>query len=187
MSKLTIEEYVSALEKMKRNPRDRVGILGELGVTGLGVAAGVAFSGSIAGIAGAATLAGSTTLASILGGIFVTTTPVGWIVGSALAGGTMAYTAGKLVRSGGKSDTRRKMNISELGQRIQKMRKQAQCSQFQNKKMAKIITRIQYLVSGLHMEQDKATEILAAIEKKKINVDEAFELLQAIVKEKTAL
>ncbi|MBV5330379.1 MAG: hypothetical protein JZU65_22565, partial [Chlorobium sp.] len=99
MKKLTIEEYVCALEKMKQNPRDRVGILGELGVTGLGLVAGVAASGAVAVAAGAATLAGSTTLASILGGIFVTTTPVGWIIGTAVAGGALAYSAGQLVRS----------------------------------------------------------------------------------------
>ena len=35
MKKLSMEEYIHALEKMKRSPRDRLGILGELGVTGL--------------------------------------------------------------------------------------------------------------------------------------------------------
>jgi hypothetical protein len=186
MQKLSIEEYVCALEKMKRNPRDRVGILGELGVTGLGVAAGAALSGSIAGVAGVATLAGSTTLASILGGVFVTTTPIGWIVGSVLAGGSLAYAAGKLVRSGGKCDTRRNMSIRELEQRIKAMRKEAQCSPVHNKKMSKIITCIQYLVSNFYMGQNKATEILAAIENKSLSVDEAFEHLQTIVDEKTA-
>ena len=184
MKKLTIEEYVCALEKMKRNPRDRVGILSELGVTGLGVAAGFALSGSIAGAAGVATLAGSTTLASILGGIFVTTTPVGWVVGSTLAGGSLAYAAGRLVRSGGKCDARKHMNIRELEQRINTMRKEAQCSFGHNMKMSKVITSIQDLVSSSHLGQDKATEILAAIEKKHLSVDEAFVLLQEIVNEK---
>lgn len=94
MKKLSIEEYIRALEKMKRSPRDRLGILGELGVTGMGVTTGIALSGTVAVAAGTATLAGSTTLASLLGGIFVTTTPVGWVVGSAVVCGSLAYAVG---------------------------------------------------------------------------------------------
>ena len=184
MKKLTIDEYVRALEKMKQNPRDRVGILGELGVTGLGVTAGFVASGAVAATFGAATLAGSTTLGSILGGIFVTTTPVGWIVGTAMAGGALAYTAGKLIRSGGKCDMLKKISIRELEQRINSMRREAQSTPAYDEKISKVITSIQYLISNSQMGQDKATEILEAIEKKRLSVDEAFELLQAIVTEK---
>ena len=185
MKKPTIDEYLCALEKMKRNPRDRVGILGELGVAGLGITAGAALSGSIAAVAGTATLAGSTTLATIMGGVFVTTTPVGWIVGSAMAGGTLAYAAVKLVRSGAKCDTRRKINIRELEERIQELRQKSDNSPDHDEKMKNVITSIQYLVSNLYIKQNKATDILAAIEKKSMSVDEAFEILQAVVKEKS--
>lgn len=185
MKKLTIEEYVCALEKMKKSPRDRVGILGELGVTGIGLTAGVAASGSIAAATGAATIAGSTTLASILGGVFVTTTPVGWVVGSAIAGGTLAYSAGKLIRSGSRCDKFKEINIYELEKRISAMRNEAKTAPQQNDKMAKVITSIQYLVSNSHMKQEKSTQILEAIEKKALSVEEAFDLLQAIINEKT--
>ena len=33
---LSAEEYINALEKMKESPRDRIGILGDLGPAGLG-------------------------------------------------------------------------------------------------------------------------------------------------------
>lgn len=187
MKKLTIEEYVCALEKMKQSPRDRIGILAELGVTGLGVTAGVALSGSIAAAAGAATLAGSSTLASYLGGVLVTTTPVGWVVGAAVAGGCLAYAASKLVRSGGKCDLRKKINIRELEERIKAMRQEASCTPVHDEKILKVITSIQYLVLNSYLEQGKATEILAAIEKKTMSVDEAFALLEAIADEKVEI
>lgn len=187
MSDLSIEEYIRALEKMKRSPRDRIGILGELGVTGLGVTAGVALSGTVAAVAGAATIAGSTTLATLLGGVFVTTTPVGWVVGTAIAGGAVAYAAIQLVRSGAKCDTRRKMNISELEERIQKLRQEARNTSEENKKISKVITSIQHLVSNSFLGQDKATEVLAAIEKQNMSVDEAFVLLEAIANEKAEI
>jgi hypothetical protein len=184
MKKLSMEEYIHALEKMKRSPRDRLGILGELGVTGLGVTTGVAISGTVAGVAGAATLAGSTALASLLGGVFVTTTPVGWIVGSAVVCGSLAYTLGKRVRSGSKCDTIKAQTIKELESRIAAMKKEAKLSQDDDEKMANVITTIQHLVVNRCLTQDKGTEILAAVEKKRLDIDEAFELLQGLLIER---
>ncbi|MGJ0515983.1 MAG: hypothetical protein ACR65O_09600 [Methylomicrobium sp.] len=179
-----MEEYIHALEKMKRSPRDRLGILGELGVTGLGVTTGIAISGTVAGAAGAATLAGSTTLASLLGGVFVTTTPVGWIVGSAVVCGSLAYSLGKRVRSGSKFDTIKAQAIKDLESRIAAMKKGAELSQDDDEKMANVITTIQYLVVNRCLTQDKGTEILAAVEKKSLDIDEAFERLQGLLIER---
>jgi len=181
MKKLSMEEYIHALEKMKRSQRDRLGILGELGVSGLGVTTGIAISGTVAGAAGAATLAGSTTLASLLGGVFVTTTPVGWVVGSAVVCGSLAYTLGKLVRSGGKCDTLKVETMHELERRITAMKKEAKLSQDYDGKMANVITTIQYCVVNRCLTQDKGTEILEAVEKKSLDVDEAFALLQGLL------
>lgn len=181
MKKLTVDEYVQALEKMKRGPRDRVGLLGELGVTGLGVTAGVVLSGSIAGTAGVATLAGSTTLATILGGVFVTTTPVGWVVGAAVAGGTLAYAACKLVRSGAKCDTLKDMTVHELEDRIRLLQKEAKLSKSNENKMPKIITGMQCLIANSRITQEKSTELLAAIEKGQISIDDAFEMVNGIL------
>ncbi len=187
MNQLSVEEYVSALEQMKSNPDDRLGILGELGVTGLGITTGVAISGTIAGAAGATTLAGSTTLASILGGVFVTTTPVGWVVGSALVCGSLAYAIGKLVRTGGKCDTLKAETIHELERRIEAIKNDAQCSPDYEQRLTNVITIIQHLVVNECLSQTKGTEILAAVENKSLDVDEAFELLQGLLREHTEM
>jgi hypothetical protein len=71
----------------------------------MGAAAGAAASGTIAGAMGASTLFGSTSLASsILGTVFVTSTPVGWVVGSAVAAGALGLGIAKACSSGGKND-----------------------------------------------------------------------------------
>ena len=184
MKKLSMEEYIHALEKMKRSPSDRLGILGELGVTGIGVTTGIALSGTLAGAAGAATLAGSTTLATFLGGVFVTATPVGWVIGSALICGSLAYTAGKLVRSGSKCDVLKAKTIQELESKIAAMKKVAKSTQNYDEKIANVINTIQHLVVNQYLTQDKGTEILSAVEKKSLDVDEAFELLQGFLLER---
>ncbi len=184
MKPLSEKEYLSALEKMKRSPRDRIGILGELSVTGLGAVAGAAVSGAAAGAAGAATLAGSTTLASILGGIFVTTTPVGWVVGAAAAGAGLGYAASKLVRSGGKADVYKLYSMRELEERIRTIRAQAAGSASFEERFRRAITAVQYLVANGKVNQDKATEIIVGIQQNRICVDEAFGIIEAMMKKR---
>lgn len=105
-----------AVEKLKG--KDKVGVLGEVltGVTG--GAAGAAAAGTLASAAGASTLLGSTSLAGALGSVFVTATPVGWVVGAAAVAGVAGYGIFKLVRSGSKHDQIRKQLIKRLEARI---------------------------------------------------------------------
>lgn len=111
-----IEKAIETLEG-----KDKVGVLGEgLAAVG-GAAAGVAAAGSIASAAGATTLLGSTTLASTLGGVFVTTTPVGWIVGAAAVAGAAGYGISKLVRSGSEQDQIREQIIKRFKDRLIRM------------------------------------------------------------------
>jgi len=102
--------------------KDRVGLLGEGAATVLGGLGGAAAASSVASAAGASTLLGSTTLASALGGVFVTTTPVGWIIGSTLVLSAVGYSAGKLIRSGSAQDKIRAELINSLNERLAAIR-----------------------------------------------------------------
>lgn len=105
-----------AMDKM--SGKDKVGIAGEhLAVAG-GSLAGASVAGSIAAAAGATTLFGSSTLAGLFGGIFVTATPVGWVIGSAVAMGAAGYGIAKLIRSGSEQDRVRKEFIERQAQRL---------------------------------------------------------------------
>lgn len=84
-----------------------------------GVVGGIAVAGTVAGTAGATTLLGSGALASALGGVFVTTTPVGWVVGSAALLGAAGYGIAKMIRSGSSQDQMRKEVILRLRQRLE--------------------------------------------------------------------
>ncbi len=106
----------AALDKLKG--RDRVGVMGEGAALLGGAGAGAALAGSAAGMAGATTLLGSTSLASLLGGVFVTTTPIGWVVGSAAVAGAAGYGIAKLIRSGSKQDQLRGELSGRLATRV---------------------------------------------------------------------
>lgn len=178
---LTPAEYIKALEKMKKSPRDRVGVLGELGATGLGGVAGAGLAGATASAAGVATIFGSSTLGSILGGVFVTTTPVGWVVGSVAVGGAVGYGISKLASSGGKNDAIKMMNIRELQERIKTLKNQSQYSHKKNEKMKKVIEGIQLLIKNNKISQDESTALLAGIEKGNMTIDFVFNTIDEIL------
>jgi len=116
----TAEELQSAVDKLK--VKDKVGIAGEgLAAVG-GAAAGAGVAGSLAGVAGVSTVFGSSTLASVAGGVFVTTTPVGWVVGCAVIAGAAGYGVSKLIRSGSEQDHIRKEIVERLNNRIQNIK-----------------------------------------------------------------
>lgn len=98
--------------------RDCVGVVGEGAVVACSTVAGAALSGVAAGAVGATSLLGSTSLAGLLGGVFVTTTPVGWVIGSAAIAGAAGYGVVKLIRSGSHQDRVRAEVSKRLGLRL---------------------------------------------------------------------
>jgi hypothetical protein len=105
-----------AMAKLGR--RDAVGQTGELLGTIGGAAAGASAAGAIAGAAGGTTLLGSSALAGALGGLFVTATPVGWVIGAAAVAGAAGYGIVKLARSGGKHDEKRRQWAESLQSKL---------------------------------------------------------------------
>ena len=178
---LSAEEYINALETMKESTRDRIGILGGIGATSLGGIAGSGAAGVIASTAGTATLLGSSTLASIMGGVFVVATPVGCVVGSVIVGGAIGYGLSSLVRSGGKSDAVKKMNMRELGEKIQKLQNQTKDTNEPEDKMIKIIEGLQLLIKNQKISQEESEGLLTGIKNGNIPIDSAFDNIQAIL------
>lgn len=110
MSKLN--EYKEALKKIEKNPKDRIGILGKVGLLYIGAVAG----GAGVAIAGAS----AATLLWVIptGGIVLASTPV--VVGGALTGVLVTYTFKKLFESGVKNDIKTQENIKKLREEIHK-------------------------------------------------------------------
>lgn len=116
----SVQKLQSAVDQLKG--KDKIGVAGEGLATAGGAVAGAAAAGGIASAAGATTLFGSSTLAGIFGGVFVTTTPVGWVIGCAALAGAAGYGITKLVRSGSEQDHIRKEIIERLNNRIQNIK-----------------------------------------------------------------
>jgi hypothetical protein len=117
-------KLANAIKKL--SGRDKVGVSAEVLATAGGAAAGIAAASTVAGAAGATTLLGSTGLASLFGGIFVTTTPVGWVIGSAVIAGAAGYGLMRMVRSGASQDITRREMIERLTKRLSSLQEQSE-------------------------------------------------------------
>jgi hypothetical protein len=179
---LSEADYIAALNKMKESPDDRVGTLGELGALGLGGIAGAGVSGTVATAAGAATLFGSSTAATVLGGIFVTATPIGWVALSIGLGGAVGFGISKLVKSGAKNNVIKTRNMKEIKDKIQTMREEALGKGDDESKTRKIIDGIELLYVNKLISQEESTDLLSGLLRKTISVDRAFSMIESKVK-----
>jgi len=102
----------------KLSGRDIVGKIGESLSSVVGGLAGLGLSGTIASYFGATTILGSSTLGGMLGGIFVTATPVGWVIGTSALLAISGYGISKMVHSGGKQDQFRSSLIADLKKKL---------------------------------------------------------------------
>ncbi len=173
-SEVDAKDIESAIKKLKGG--DRVGHAGQVILTAGGASAGVAAAGVISSAAGASTLLGSTTLGSALGGVFVTATPVGWVVGSAIAGAATAYSISKFVRSGGRNDRLRQEISERLSKRLAKKRStDQQCILFEQ-----LQGSIAKAIHQGHLSNEQAARMIGLVEKGKLDVQIALNRVMSL-------
>ena len=103
-TKVTKRQLLRLIDQLKKNPDDKGRILGDIGITIIGAGLGAAAAGTLATAAGVTSIFGVTSIAGWLGLTVVSATPVGWVVGVAVATGTAAYTVSRLIRNGSMSE-----------------------------------------------------------------------------------
>jgi len=168
------DKLESAIIELKK--KDKVGIAGEIVATTGGAISGIAASGAIASSAGATTLLGSTTLASIGGGVFVVSTPLGWVVGSALVAGSVGYGIAKLIRSGSKQDQERKNIVERLRKRLDALDDKAAS----NTVIEELRKLLPIAVGSNLVRESQADRMLELIDKNKLNPELALRRVQAL-------
>lgn len=171
---MSVEELESIIEKLES--KDKVGVVGEiLATAGVGVAGAVG-APAIASAAGATTLLGSTTLASTLGGVFVTTTPVGWVVGAAIVAGAAGYGIAKMVRSGADQDHVRQEVIKKLQVRLDGMQ-----SSETNIALERLYILLPELIEKGLITEEQAERTVGFIEKGSLSADIALKRLSSLI------
>ena len=168
------DDINEAIKKLQGD--DKVGVVGEILATAGGVVAGGIAAGSIAAAAGATTILGSTSIAGVLGGVFVATTPVGWIAGCAAAGAAIAYGISSLVKSGGRNDRVRE----ELIERFTKRLSESNLINVDLTDIQRLQKSIAEAISLGYMSENDANRIVNLVELGKLKVNIALARVEGL-------
>ena len=183
-----IGAHMSANEKRENSSRDLVGVLGESANIGLGAVSGTAVSATVGSFMGVNTFLGSTILANVATGfglISIVSTPVGWIIGTAVAGGFIAGVIGKSIRSGGMNDLRKKRVIKDTEKRINDLHKEATMEDDKENKYRQFIEVLIIHVYNKRLTPEKSSEFFHGVTNGSISIEFALEIMKDLSNAKT--
>jgi hypothetical protein len=172
---IAVADLQGALEILEG--RDRVGRFAEWLAAAAGVAGGAAAAGPLATYFGASTLLGSTALGSALGGILVTTTPIGWTVGGIVGGGALAIALIKMIRSGARQDEIRKKLRMQLETRLAKLKRPRTSSDT----LEALRVELRLAVDEGKIDVDRAYRVTAAVDQGKLSAENALAAIRRFV------
>lgn len=181
--KVTKEQLLKIIDDIEKNPSDKLRILGDAGISLMGVGLGAAAAGSFAAAAGATSIAGLTTAASWVGLSVIAATPVGWIVGSALAGGTIAYGVSRLIRGGSLAEGRKAELLQGYREAANEIQAKERTGNISANDRSSFIISLRELIDKNAIPPVNAFRLIEQVEQGHIPLSQAFTLIQGLLLE----
>ncbi|MBH8572939.1 hypothetical protein I8752_07890 [Nostocaceae cyanobacterium CENA369] len=166
------EQLLRTIERLERNPDDKVGILADVGITALGVAG-----------AGAAAAFFGTTTASIpiitaLTGIgMVVAAPVGLVAGAAVAGGAAVYGISRLIKDGGFNEGKRNQLLHEYREKLREVEAKDKRSEVKEHDITDFYVFLKEPLKLNLLSAEDAYQLIQAVENGQIPLSEAYKLV----------
>ena len=177
----TKKQLLKVIDDLEASPSDRVRILGDVGITSVGIGLGAATAGTVATIAGATAIPVVTTAASWLGVTAVAATPVGWVVGAALAGGALAYGVSRLIRDGSLSEGRKRELLQGYRERLQEMQRREQVQEITALDRNRFITSLREVIDKDAISPQRAFQLIDAVERGAMPLSQAYSLVAGLL------
>ena len=177
----TKKQLLKVIDDLEASPSDRVRILGDVGITSVGIGLGAAAAGTVATIAGATAIPVVTTAASWLGVTAVAATPVGWVVGAALAGGALAYGVSRLIRDGSRSEGRKRELLQVYRERLQEMQRREQVQEITALDRNRFITSLREVIDKDAISPQRAFQLIDAVERGAMPLSQAYSLVAGLL------
>lgn len=166
--------------------KDKVRQVGDYGVAAGGASLGAMAAGTLASISGATAIPFVTSAASMLGITAVAATPIGWLIGATVAGGSLAFGISRLIKNGAHAEGQ--LSEIEANKRHQKHIEQTQLNAISLSKdeLENIIQLMDELVGINALSEAFSTEMIALVKSGDISVNEATETLQELQIDQTS-
>lgn len=173
---LTKEQILKAIEELEKNPDDKLGILGDIGITALGaVGAGVA-------VAAAGITTSIPIITAITGIGMVVAAPLGLVAGAALAGGAACYGVSRLIKGGGYNEAKKAEILQQLKQQARDIEAKERASNLQDSDKTKFIVSLKEPVRLDLISPKDAQDLISAVESGKMAIKEAIKMVEDVVK-----
>ena len=171
------KQLLKVIDDLEARPWDRVRILGDLGIVSMGVGMGAAAAGTVAFLAGATTYPALTAAASWFGVSVVAATPVGWIVGTAVAGGALAYGFSRLIHDGGLSEGRKRELLQVYKERLQEVQRRERSQEITALDRNRFIASLREMIAKDAITPKQAFDLISAVERGAMPLSQAFALV----------
>lgn len=181
--KPTKEQLLNMIGELEKNPLDKGRLLGDAGITAVGVGLGAAAAGTLASAAGATSIWGLTSVAGWLGVSAVAATPVGWVIGAAAVGGAVAYGVSRMVHGGGLSEGRKQELLQKYKEDAHSIDAKEKAGSITDNDRTTFILSLRELIDKDAITPDKAIKLIEQVEQGRIPLSQAFALVQAILRE----
>ena len=166
--KITKEQILKAIDKLEKNPHDKLGILADLGIGAVG-----------AGATGAAVAAFGGT--SMLFGLITVAPPVGLVVGGAALGAAALVGAKRILFDGTYDEGKKAEMIRQLKDLLREVETKEQVSNISENDKNKFILLLKEPIKLNLLSPEKAQQLISAVESGQIPIAEAIKLVEDIV------
>jgi hypothetical protein len=113
----------------------------------------------------------------------VAATPVGWIIGAALAGGALTYYVSRLIRDGSLSEGRKRELLQTYKERLQEVQRREQAQEVTSSDRNTFITSLREMIEKDAIPPKKAFQLIEAVERGAMPLSQAYSLIAAILQE----
>lgn len=174
-NRATKKRLLKVIDDLETSPSDRVRILGDVGITSVGAALGAAGAGTLAAAAGA------TTAFSLFGFTLAAATPVGWVVGTAVAGGALAYGISRLIRNGGMSEGRKRELLQVYREQLREVQRREQVQEITDPDRNRFIASLREVIEKDVISPEKAFQLIEAVERGAMPLSQAYSLVAGLL------
>lgn len=182
--KLSQRDYEKMLDKLEKNGHSSLSEFTNIihaTATILAVAGGAACAPTVAALVGATSISGVTSIASFLGVTAVAATPIGWVAGTAVAGGMIVYGLGKLLRSGGAHCARKISLRTDILEKIQKCKSDFS-EQSDDRQFREVIRIMKIMNYSQDIDKEDGLLLIGLLASRKISNHQALECLETIAR-----
>jgi hypothetical protein len=172
--KLTKEQLIKLIEQLEKDPNDRIGILGDVGVTALGAAG----AGTAAALFGS-TIASIPLVTALTGISFgVVAAPFAAVAGAAVVGGATVYGVSRLIKDGGFNEGKRRQLLNELNEKLKEIEINERQSNINDRDKTDFYSFLKEPLKYKLISPDDASQLIKSVESGHISLSAAYKLVR---------